>query len=103
MACSTAQALFQTEDRPAPGSVGVLAPAPDLPAGFPETVDSPLAWTGGQYAGSSDYVLALTEEDLEELHDAADSFQGNVLRAELGEQSTLTNASSWPGRRSRQP
>lgn len=45
------------------------------PAGFPNIVDSSLAWAGSEFATEFDYVLELTEEHLAEAEVALESFK----------------------------
>lgn len=53
-----------------------------LPTGFPRVLESPLAWSGEQFTCDSDYVLRLTESDLNEIDGALQEFKGK-LREEL--------------------
>lgn len=53
-----------------------LAEFARLPAGFPQIIDSPLAWTGSQFTEESEYILELTEEDVAEAEGALKSFEG---------------------------
>ncbi|KAM0819487.1 hypothetical protein AB5N19_05303 [Seiridium cardinale] len=50
-----------------------------LPAGFPSTLDDPLAWTSGHFKHESDYVYSLSAADLAELHSALDAFKALEL------------------------
>lgn len=50
-----------------------------LPNGYPHVLDSPLAWSGGQFTTDSDYVLRLTEGHLEEINHALQQFKGRVV------------------------
>lgn len=46
-----------------------------LPNGLPAVLVSPLAWTGGQFANESDYVLHMDSSDLQETREALDHFK----------------------------
>lgn len=55
---------------------GTLAESAGLPAGFPKTVDSPLAWAGSEYTDESKYCLVLTQHDRKEAEAALEAFKG---------------------------
>ena len=57
----------------------LAADSPGLPAGFPELLESGLAWTGGQYSQESEYVYRLSGSDIEELHEALHHFKGGFI------------------------
>lgn len=60
-----------TETFPVPGTGGV-----GLPAGFPPSVDSPLAWTGLQFSDESQFIHMLSNDDVIEAETALCSFKG---------------------------
>lgn len=62
---------YQNNSVPTP-----IAGLPDLPAEFPTNLDSPLAWTGSQFACQSDYVHVLSAPELQEIREALKHFQG---------------------------
>lgn len=69
-------------------NVTVAAPVtelPDLPSEFPTTLNSPLAWTGAQFAKQHDYIHVLSESELHEVEKALEHFQGGsgVCRKDL--------------------
>lgn len=53
-----------------------LAGIPDLPAEFPVNIDSPLAWTGTQYADQAGYITVLSKDDVQEAEKALLHFKG---------------------------
>lgn len=55
----------------------VLKAMPRLPAAFPPVLDSPLAWSGYQFAEHPDeYVLALGKRGVDEAEHALEQFKG---------------------------
>lgn len=62
---------YQSLSVPAP-----VAGIPDLPSAFPTTLDSPLAWTGSQFATTKSYIHVLSAHELQEIQDALESFKG---------------------------
>lgn len=52
--------------------------APQLPSGFPSVLDSPLAWTGGQFSRPCEYILKLSEQHVEEAERALEHFKGSA-------------------------
>ncbi|OAA32999.1 Taurine catabolism dioxygenase TauD/TfdA [Moelleriella libera RCEF 2490] len=54
-----------------------------LPNGLPAVLVSPMAWTGGQFANESDYVLHLASSDLQETREALDHFKKLGLDGDL--------------------
>lgn len=64
----------------APPQQSFSVPAPvvelsALPAEFPATVNSPLAWTGGDFADQLDYIHVLSKPELQELETALEGFR----------------------------
>ncbi|PHH74291.1 hypothetical protein CDD83_4593 [Cordyceps sp. RAO-2017] len=57
--------------------------SPQLPADFPSCLDSPLAWSGYQFAKQSDYILTLDQADLREVEQALDQFKSLGLDGDL--------------------
>lgn len=66
---TTASAFVETFSAP-------VAEAPALPAGFPDAVDSPMAWVGAHFENQSQYVHLLKPEDVMEVEQALESFKG---------------------------
>ncbi|CZR49812.1 uncharacterized protein FPRO_16020 [Fusarium proliferatum ET1] len=61
-----------------------LADAPvELPEGFPEVLDGPMAWTGSQFMDQSDYIYTLSESDLQETENALWYFKTRGLDGDL--------------------
>lgn len=50
-----------------------------LPAGFPSSLDQPLAWTGAQFQDEAEYVYQLTGADLAEINSGLRTFKGGLL------------------------
>ena len=46
-----------------------------LPSGFPEQLSSPLVWEGKEVESSSDWIVELTEAQLDEIDQALDHFK----------------------------
>ncbi|QUC17916.1 uncharacterized protein UV8b_02157 [Ustilaginoidea virens] len=67
-----------------------LAESNELPTGFPPVLDSPLAWTGGQFQKESEYVLQLTKGHLQEIEAALVAFK------ELGLDGDLVSRDNFP-------
>ncbi|KAH6610518.1 hypothetical protein Trco_000538 [Trichoderma cornu-damae] len=59
------------------------AEMPSLPAGFPSVLESPLAWTGQQFARQSDYVHHLKAEEIQEIEAALKHFKALELDGDL--------------------
>lgn len=49
-----------------------------LPDGFPQKLDSPLAWDGSTVSESYQWSYQLTEQDVNEIHRALDHFKGSA-------------------------
>lgn len=47
-----------------------------LPDGFPQKLESPLAWDGATVSESYQWSYQLTEQDIEEIHQALEHFKG---------------------------
>lgn len=47
-----------------------------LPTGFPQSVDSPMAWEGSQFSNEDDYIVHLDEEDIQEAEESLKRFKG---------------------------
>lgn len=47
----------------------------NLPAGFPNVLDSQMSWLGGTYSNESSYAVVLDAEDLAELNNALAHFK----------------------------
>ncbi|KJZ78315.1 hypothetical protein HIM_02353 [Hirsutella minnesotensis 3608] len=60
-----------------------LNDVPRLPATFPPTFDSPLAWIGRDFDNHSDYVLSLSSQDVTEIEDALRQFKALGLDGDL--------------------
>jgi hypothetical protein len=58
---------------------GSIAEAPALPAGFPDAVDSPMAWVGAHFQDRGQFVHMLTAEDVLEVEQALESFKGDYF------------------------
>ncbi|CAH0026565.1 unnamed protein product [Clonostachys rhizophaga] len=54
----------------------LMARTPGLPGGFPDFVDSPLAWAGEQFTDENEFIHVLSDDDILELEAALDHFKG---------------------------
>ncbi|KAF1986479.1 Clavaminate synthase-like protein [Aulographum hederae CBS 113979] len=61
-----------------------------VPQGFPEMVSAPWAWDGSEYDDGDNYVLKLTEDDIEEIERALRYFKQRPGRLDPGQVSRLT-------------
>lgn len=61
-------------------AVDVTGDVRTLPAGFPAHVNTRLAWTGAQFANSSEYVLTLTDAHICEIQGALAHFKSMSCR-----------------------
>ncbi|OBT46588.1 hypothetical protein VE00_01791 [Pseudogymnoascus sp. WSF 3629] len=59
-----------------------------LPASFPSSISSPLAWTGAELADES-YIYHLTPTDLSEIEDALEVFKSHNLNGDLATPTTF--------------
>ncbi|UNI14893.1 hypothetical protein JDV02_001473 [Purpureocillium takamizusanense] len=57
--------------------------APLLPAGFPNRLDSPMAWTGTDFAKHSDFILCLDDVDIKETEAALEHFKALGLDGDV--------------------
>ena len=70
-------AAERTWDRRLANSPAVSRRSP-VPAGFPESIDAEMAWTGAQFQGQPGlYRYELNEEQVAELENAATEVEGN--------------------------
>lgn len=58
-------------------------PQTPLPKGFPQQVQSPLLWEGGDWNDESQWVYNLTEEHLKEIEEAVKHFHGMSMSSIL--------------------
>jgi hypothetical protein len=80
-----------TSFMPMPGRAAGLAPCAtrvvDAPAGIPEgwpkTLNVPMAWSGSQFKHESEYILTLSESEVQEVEKALQSFKGTFLEPPL--------------------
>jgi hypothetical protein len=73
---ASCEAQLNTTPVPQGRAPGSLAESAGLPAGFPKTVDSAMAWTGSQFVCGDEYILHLTKDDIAEAEGALKSFKG---------------------------
>jgi len=52
--------------------------APLLPTGFPDVLDSSMAWAGTDFAKHSDFILRLNDVDIKEAEEALEHFKGST-------------------------
>lgn len=69
---------------------GALHDGPRIPAGFPVSFDSPMAWSGSHFAKPSDYTIQLDELDVSEVESALQHFKGNSQSPASSRRSTLS-------------
>ncbi|KAF4594687.1 TfdA family Taurine catabolism dioxygenase TauD [Ophiocordyceps camponoti-floridani] len=62
---------------------GALHDGPRIPAGFPVSFDSPMAWSGSHFAKPSDYTIQLDELDVSEVESALQHFKALGLDGDL--------------------
>jgi hypothetical protein len=48
----------------------------ELPPGLPQQLSAPFVWDGKDIQGSDDWVVALSENDVEEIDQALNHFKG---------------------------
>lgn len=58
-----------------------------LPDGFPETLNSELAWTGKVFEKTSEYMVKLSQDDIAELENALATFKGMYAEKSIFEDS----------------
>ncbi|KAK2072636.1 hypothetical protein P8C59_006977 [Phyllachora maydis] len=74
-ACDTGLEVLASMGRTTTAAVDVTGDVRTLPAGFPAHVNTRLAWTGAQFANSSEYVLTLTDAHICEIQGALAHFK----------------------------
>ncbi|GJN68387.1 TfdA family Taurine catabolism dioxygenase TauD [Purpureocillium lilacinum] len=57
--------------------------APLLPTGFPDVLDSSMAWAGTDFAKHSDFILRLNDVDIKEAEEALEHFKALGLDGDL--------------------
>lgn len=61
---------------------------PGLPGGFPDFVDSPLAWAGEQFTDENEFIHVLSDDDILELEAALGHFKGSIFTPSLRSEHT---------------
>lgn len=73
---ASCEAQPATTPVPAGRLVAPVAGTAGLPAGFPQTVNSPMVWIGAQVSQKGEYILQLSDEDISETEAALQHFKG---------------------------
>lgn len=61
-----------------------------LPAGYPEVVNTPRAWTGSDFTDKSKYIYMLSEAEVKEIEAALSYFKGSCI-SKFGKKLHLTS------------
>ena len=61
---------------PSVSNTQVQVDSSGLPLGFPQSVNSKLAWTGADFTNPEEYILHLSPQDIEEVEAALVFFKG---------------------------
>jgi hypothetical protein len=67
----------------APCATRVVDAPAGIPQGWPKALHVPMAWSGTQFKDESEYILTLTESQIQEAEMALQNFKGTFLEPPL--------------------